>query len=376
MLPSSSSWNGTGYSLVDTGYTNCAACNNASRTYSYYGSINAQYQCSACTAGSQLFDYYSGGFQCQMICDPATEYRYSSTSLYCSKKSSAGSSCSSVAAGRRLLTHASAAYGNASCLSGLCGGRYCCNEAAAAESCGFCESSGACSNKSQVGGSCNSSADCYEDNACLSGTCCAFSASSMAPYHGTSGGSGYGWWDTGYTNCTACNDASRTSSSGSGNDQYQCSACTAGSQLFDYHGGFQCQSICDPATEFRSNWAPLTCSNKLTSGSSCSTSNNDASGGCQSGLCGGPQYSWSSGYYSGSRFCCNEAAVGLNNCTSCASGSGQCLAQTSIRPPPPSPPPYPPASSGVGGKALLLLRPGCPVSSTVHLISSAWAFLT
>ena len=39
-------------------------------------------------------------------------------------------------------------------------------------------------------------------------------------------------------------------------------------------------------------------------------------------------------------------------------------------------PPHPPASSGVGGKALLP-RPGCPVSSsTVHLISSTWAFLT
>ena len=78
--------------------SNCTACNNASRPYSsYYGTSNLQYQCSACKAGSQLFS--GGGYssdQCQQTCDPATEFRYSSTSLFCSKKSTAGSYCSSA----------------------------------------------------------------------------------------------------------------------------------------------------------------------------------------------------------------------------------------------------------------------------------------
>jgi hypothetical protein len=44
-----------------------------------------------------------------------------------------------------------------------CGGSYCCNQAAADEcASGFCEyASGACSNKSYVGGFCSSSADCF-----------------------------------------------------------------------------------------------------------------------------------------------------------------------------------------------------------------------
>ena len=102
--------------------SNCSACYNSSRPYSsYYASSNLQHQCSACTAGSQLFDYYSDGFQCQDTCDPATEFRYSSTSQICSKKSSAGSYCQSIYAGRRLLSHESVTYGNTTCLSGLCG---------------------------------------------------------------------------------------------------------------------------------------------------------------------------------------------------------------------------------------------------------------
>jgi hypothetical protein len=174
--------------------------------------------------------------------------------LTCSKKYSAGHSCYSY-------------DGGDSCLSGRCGaggysGGYCCSEAAAAESCGACESiSGACSNRSQVGDVCSTSADCLNGGACLGGTCCAFSNSSMAPssqYNGT----GYSVMDTGTTNCTACNNASRTSSYNSsystGSVQYQCSACNAGSQIFDSDdyfgtGNFLCQPTCDPATEFRTS---------------------------------------------------------------------------------------------------------------------------
>ena len=143
--------------------------------------------------------------------------------------------------------------------------------------------------ESFVGGSCNSSSDCFNGMACLGGTCCAFSNSSMAPvyrYNGT----GYSVVDTGTTNCAACNNASQTSNDGFSNQRYQCSACTAGSQLFDYYGGYQCQQTCDSATEFRSNRASLTCLKKYSAGSSCSSSSSSSSSTgdskCLSGLCG------------------------------------------------------------------------------------------
>ena len=142
--------NGMDYTTTHYGgLSNCTACNNASHTSSN-GSSYVQYQCSACGAGSQLFNPgYGGDNQCQELCDPATEFRSSSTSLTCSKKYSAGSSCSSYYSNTYDSGNWSS-YGNTSCLSGLCGGSYCCNEAAAAESCGRCEStSGACFNISQ-----------------------------------------------------------------------------------------------------------------------------------------------------------------------------------------------------------------------------------
>ena len=67
----------------------------------------------------------AGGVQ---TCDPATEYLYSSTATSCTKKASAGGYCQPVPAGRRLLNHESVAWGDATCLSGLCGGSVCCSE--------------------------------------------------------------------------------------------------------------------------------------------------------------------------------------------------------------------------------------------------------
>jgi len=72
--------------------------------------------------------------------------------------------------------------------------------------------------------------------------------------------------------CAACNNASRasrtyyTSTYGSSNVQYQCSACKAGSQLFAYYSGYQCQQTCDRATEYRRFSSDVFCSKKLTAG--------------------------------------------------------------------------------------------------------------
>ena len=332
MAPSSQ-FNGTGYSVMDTGTTSCSACNNASQTSSYSTSSSSdQYQCSACNDGYQLFDTYDqgdGNFQCQQTCDPATEFHSVlssyAVSLTCSQKYPPGHSCSSY-------------NGGDSCLSGRCGAGdysegYCCSEAAAAESCGACESvSGACSNQSLIGDVCNTSADCSNLGACLGGTCCAFTNSSMAPgysYNGT----GYSVMDTGTTHCAACNNASRTSSYSSSpyysaeSLQYQCSACNAGSQLFDSFGGYQCQQTCDPSTEYRQYSSNTFCQQKLTSGSSCSTFSMYTSGSktCLSGLCGGLQY----GDHSGSVFCCSEAAA-AESCGVCESVSGACSNQSHV----------------------------------------------
>jgi hypothetical protein len=103
--------------------------------------------------------------------------------------------------------------------------------------------------------------DCFNGGACLSGTCCAFTSSSMAPssrYNGT----GYSVMDSGTTHCAACDNASRTSSYSTWfpetSIQYQCSACNPGHQIFDSNdydgnGNFRCQPTCDPATEFRTS---------------------------------------------------------------------------------------------------------------------------
>jgi hypothetical protein len=330
MAPSSQ-YNGTGYNMMDTGTTNCAACNNASQTSSYSSSSSSdQYQCSSCNAGSQLFDSYdyfgNGNFGCQSTCDPATEFRtptsYGRTS--CLKKTSAGSSCSSY-------------IGSDSCLSGRCGAGdysegYCCSEAAAAESCGACESvSGACSNQSLIGDVCSTSADCSNLGACLSGTCCDFTNSSMEPAYQPNG-TGYTVMDSGTTNCLACNNASRTSSNytwSSGRSvQYQCSACSAGSQLIEFFGRFYCQHTCDPATEYRYYPTSFTCSKKSSAGSSCSSvragrrlqqlpDDSYANSLCLSGLCGG-------GY------CCSEAAA-AESCGVCESVSGACSNQSQVQ---------------------------------------------
>ena len=187
-------YNGTGYRvMMDTGTTNCAACNDASQTSSYYGSSNAQNQCSACKAGSQLFDYH-GGYQCQQTCDPATEYRRYSSSVSCSKKLTSGSSCSTsntYNSGSNTYTYDA----SGGCQSGVCGGPqygyysgsgsqyggFCCSEAAAANCTTGCDSvSGACTTKSGAGESCKNTTDCYAGSyyggaACLNGVCCAFS---------------------------------------------------------------------------------------------------------------------------------------------------------------------------------------------------------
>ena len=316
---------------------NCTDCSYNSTRYSN----SPQYSCNACAAGSELYvDWSPGssGYRCRKSCDPATEYRRYSSDSYCTKKGSAGAPCTTV-------------YGqlsaSATCLSGHCGGSYCCAHASGANSssCPVCDvGTGACSNTSQIGGSCATSSDCYDNRACIKGTCCAFQTRTAS----------YPWYSNYYDTSAIgnCTDCSYNSTRYSNSPQYSCNACAAGSELYvDWSpgsSGYRCRKSCDPATEYRRYSSDSYCTKKVSAGAPCTTVYGQwsASATCLSGHCGGS-------------YCCDQAAAVLANCTLCASISGRCLAQTSIRPPPPSPPPpppSPPATSAVAGG-------GCPLLS-------------
>ena len=115
----------------DFGLANCTACTK-NYTYSSYKLSYGQGACGACAPGYEL----GYGGICQKQCDPATEYRRYSSDTHCTKKLQAGNDCRY--------------YGSGACLSGKCGGSYCCDAAAAAKNCSLCDSvNGTCSTKAQ-----------------------------------------------------------------------------------------------------------------------------------------------------------------------------------------------------------------------------------
>ena len=277
------------------GYSNCTSCN----------SLNGG-QCGACAPGYQLESQYnhghgwsSGNMVCRQVCDPATEYRRSSTDVLCTKKLGPGSSCNSYGT----------ASSNASCLSGLCGGGACCNAAAAAAGCTKgCENSwhvtpGMCTNKSIAGETCQTSSDCFGGKACVGGTCCVFSTYDANPpsYYSPSSSQGY-------SNCTSCNSLNGG----------QCGACAPGYQLesqYNYgpwssSGNMICRQVCDPATEYRRSSSDVLCTKKLAPGSYC-----DSSDMCASGLCGGGT-------------CCDQTAVASGCSKGCEPVSGSCTTKS------------------------------------------------
>ena len=110
------------------GYSNCTSCDASNGG-----------QCGACAPGYQLESRYgpmgSGGDMiCRQVCDPATEYRRSSSDVFCTKKLVPGSYCDS----------------SDQCASGLCSGGTCCDQTAVASGCSKgCEPvSGSCTTKS------------------------------------------------------------------------------------------------------------------------------------------------------------------------------------------------------------------------------------
>jgi surface protein len=125
----------------------------------------------------------------------------------------------------------------------------------------------------------------------------------MAPtyqYNGTN----YAVMDSGTTHCAACNNPSQTSAYYStDNDQYQCSACDAGTQLvdgFDYFGtgNFRCAIIAANG-EFCNNFWQWSRSRACASGNYCKSVDAGGTGNCAATVADGENCNDSLGCSSG-----------------------------------------------------------------------------
>ena len=117
-------------------------------------------------------------------CSDASQY-YTTEYDTCYAKTTPGGACSS-----------SQSY---MCTSGLCSNDICCDQAAADSGCtSACDpGTGTCSTRVMAGEACSSTADCYNDAACLGGRCCSMSQSQYASGDGIAR----------YSECTACADS-------------------------------------------------------------------------------------------------------------------------------------------------------------------------
>ena len=280
-------------------------------------------RCEQCATGYGIFDRNSvtqvdgtvvlypdmqSSGACYELCG-AGEYIDADMGLNCRSKLEAGSSCLS--------------YGDVKdefCLSGLCGGTYCCNQAAADAGCtNPCDNMGDCSNKASQGGECSDTNDCYDSKACLGGRCCTFSQSQYTS-------AGTQWANEGQ--CTSCADSSAANPG-------RCEQCATGYGIFDRNSVTQvdgtvvlypdmqssgaCYELCG-AGEYIDADMGLNCRSKLEAGSSCLSYGDVKDEFCLSGLCGGT-------------YCCNQAAAdagctnpcdNMGDCSNKASQGGEC----------------------------------------------------
>ena len=200
-------------------------------------------------------------------------------------------------------------------MSGLCGGTYCCGQAAAEAGCtNPCDNTGACSDKAgAVGEACSDTNDCFDGKACLGGRCCEFTQSTYTDdYTGNA-----------YARCASCADTS-------GERPGICDACAEGFYMLDTSVNIQADGtlIDDPiyqigssaacyepcgADEYINGMSGLYCQSKNQAGSGCHwVNNNNLDRGlfCLSGLCGGT-------------YCCGQAAADAG-CTNPCDNTGAC----------------------------------------------------
>ena len=151
-------------------YSECTAC--ADSTHDKPGT------CVACDTGYHVVTgeetdadidtlYLLGICTAYYPCSDASQY-YTTQYDTCYAKTNPGGACSS-----------SQSY---KCTSGLCSSDICCDQAAADSGCtSACDpGTGTCSTRVMAGEACSSTADCYNDAACLGGRCCSMSQSEYA----------------------------------------------------------------------------------------------------------------------------------------------------------------------------------------------------
>ena len=288
----------------------CSACGDENAR-DYQGEEYLPGKCLSCNSGYTYLsgdpstdpawyagsgDYFTGRCVPDDFCSGADlnteKYLYAdmpdaNTWIDCNNRRAAGESCS-IGMG---------------CSSGSCMGGYCCAAGVLSSNCdsGLCDiSTGACSTKSDVGGVCSSTDDCFKGMACLSGRCCSFSDSSRAESYYLRAG------------CSACGDENARGYQGEEYLPGKCLSCNSG---YTYLSG-------DPSTDpawyagsgdyFTGRCVPddfcsgadlntekylyadmpdantwIDCNNRRAAGESCSIGMGCSSGSCMGGYCCG-----------------------------------------------------------------------------------------
>jgi len=272
-------------------YSECTAC--ADSTHDKPGT------CVACGTGYHVVTgeetdadidtlYYLGICTTYYPCSDASQY-YTTQYDTCYAKTNPGGACSS-----------SQSY---KCSSGLCSNDICCDQAAADSGCtSACDpGSGTCSTRVMAGEACSSTADCYNDAACLGGRCCSMSQSEYADAKPQ---------DT--ASAPRAQTAPTTSPelawpAAQGIMWSRARRLTQTSTALYYLGICTAYYPCSDASQYYTTQYD-TCYAKTTPGGACSSSQSYR---CTSGLCS-------------SNICCDQAAADSGCTSACDPGSGTC----------------------------------------------------
>lgn len=384
------------YSYNNERISKCTACGGTGEK-DQHGSDRPG-QCVSCAAGYRLLtgketDVNNGWESgvCGPTCNSTSYLDAGMWPMQCVTKTDAGKYCYNrwpyydPMIDSEPDSHPPSAFntGGFMCKSGLCGGggadsmsmswstcsydpmsgysgdqHYCCNDAAKAAGCTKpCDkTTGDCTTKAMPGETCTSSADCFNDRACVGDRCCAFAAcdhnpqsppppspGSYDPYGGM-----YGMHEDSqryrYKWCNQCGDTKAKDHNGIRRPG-MCMSC----------GGDERLLIGDPKEE-STYWDAGVCAPKCAEGEyfeggmfKCTAKNKDGEycwshyqwdpitgeatdiGGvmCKAGVCGSTvKDPFAQGHMMGNEYCCNADAVKEVDgqcCGRCKQGSGECL---------------------------------------------------
>lgn len=389
------------YSYNNERISKCTACGGTDEK-DRYGSDRPG-QCVSCAAGYRLLtgketDVNNGWESgvCGPTCNSTSYLDAGMWPMQCVTKTDAGKYCHNPWPYYDPMTASGAANsqpldnfntGGFMCKSGLCGGggansmsmsmsmsycsydpmtgyagdqNYCCNDAAKAAGCKKpCDkTTGACTTKSMPGETCTSSADCFNDRACIGGRCCSFAAcdhTAQAPPPPPPGGydpyGGMYYYEDNqryrYRSCNQCSDTEAKDHNGVERPG-MCTSCGGDERLLigdpkeesTYWDAGVCAPKCAEGEYFEGGM--FKCQAKNKAGTYCwshyqwdpITGEAMDIGGfmCTSGVCGSTvkdPFSHMGGMYMmGNEYCCNADAVKEVDgqcCGRCKQGSGECL---------------------------------------------------